>query len=289
MATKVNSGKQGTGVKQSSQKITDMMAKNHNLRSNVNREDARMGQASPPSATAERRKTWTMEDVMEKLESLTVIVMQLRDDGLKAKEMWGRVQAVEQQVETNSLKCEVDKNMLQERIHYLERKEESRDKEARRNNIVIHGITVDRDEGKEKIEEILREQLDVDVGIVEAFPIGKTDRKKNSISVLAKLSSDRDKKTVMKYRHKLNGAEMYITHDRTVREREIQRKIMRIADEEERNGKIVRVGYRKLQVNETHYVWKDNDGLIEAPSGRGPSGSSREPTHSSQRMPYRRS
>lgn len=62
----------------------------------------------------------------------------------------------------------------------------------------------------------------------------------------------------------LRGSNIYINHDRTAREREIQRKIYQIAREKEAGGDKVRMGFKSLRVNDKQLVWIEGKGLIES-------------------------
>lgn len=53
-----------------------------------------------------------------------------------------------------------------------------------------------------------------------------------------------DKEEVIKNKHKLKGTQIYLDHDLTKTENEIQKKLREIAKNE--RGKAVNVGYKKI-------------------------------------------
>lgn len=59
------------------------------------------------------------------------------------------------------------------------------------------------------------------------------------------------KKTILK------GKNLFIDNDLTKKERDIQNNIMDLTSAERRKGTRVKVGYRKVQINDQFYVWKD--------------------------------
>lgn len=66
----------------------------------------------------------------------------------------------------------------------------------------------------------------------------------------------------MKMKKKLYGKQLFIDHDLTHEERDVQAKIRTRAKEEKANGNQVKVGYKKMVVNGTKWVWgKDKSEL----------------------------
>lgn len=66
----------------------------------------------------------------------------------------------------------------------------------------------------------------------------------------------------MKERYKLDDSDLYITADRTIKERETQKKIMAFASEEEQKGSRVKVRHLKLTINGETKVWQEGVGLV---------------------------
>ena len=61
----------------------------------------------------------------------------------------------------------------------------------------------------------------------------------------------------------LKGSSVYISHDRTKRERDIQRSVMNYVNEIKNLGKKVRYGFDWCIVDGVKKEWKEGKGLVE--------------------------
>lgn len=72
------------------------------------------------------------------------------------------------------------------------------------------------------------------------------------------------KSGVMQNKNRLKGSRIYLEHDYTTEERNIQNETKKIAKTEKDKGKKVKMGYRKLFVDGKSYVWSNADqGVVE--------------------------
>lgn len=62
----------------------------------------------------------------------------------------------------------------------------------------------------------------------------------------------------------LRGSNIFINHDRTARERDIQRKIYKIAKDKEAEGARVKIGFKSLRIDDKQMVWRKGEGLVES-------------------------
>lgn len=72
-----------------------------------------------------------------------------------------------------------------------------------------------------------------------------------------RLSSEEQKREVMKKKRRLKGGKMRITDDLTWRERKIKWKLEEIARSEEGRGKKVWVSYGKIRIGEEWWIWDE--------------------------------
>lgn len=84
---------------------------------------------------------------------------------------------------------------------------------------------------------------------------------------LVELNSKEDKMTVMENKRKLRDIKdrkIFINNDMTFAERDIARRIRKIAQEERSKGNNVQYGYHKVTVNGKQYRWnRQKDSLEE--------------------------
>lgn len=154
-----------------------------------------------------------------------------------------------------------EKSELESRIKTLENMEESRQKRERRNNVTIRGLATQSKDVKTEVDGLLHDKLGVDAKVARSSII-KT--KKGQQLIVVNFDSFDDKIKVMKNKKKLAGSDIYISNDRTKKEREIQASLMKIADEEKVAGKEVKVSYRKITVDGVTWTWNDKKGLVES-------------------------
>ncbi|GLV33195.1 hypothetical protein CBL_20075 [Carabus blaptoides fortunei] len=60
---------------------------------------------------------------------------------------------------------------------------------------------------------------------------------------------------ILKNKNKLKGSKIYIDNDLTIKDREIQLKLKRMADQKREKGNRTKVTCKKIQINEKWFVW----------------------------------
>lgn len=155
------------------------------------------------------------------------------------------------QKEIDNLKDE--KINLNIRITQLERAIERDDKQKRKENIIIKGSQFKEENLKEEITQYLKEKLEIEVEIIEAYPIGKGANR----NILAKLKNFNQKLNILKNKKKLQNEKVYIQSDFTEHEREVQRILRDMAKEHREQGNNVRIGYFYIIINKVRYDWDD--------------------------------
>ena len=199
--------------------------------------------------------------VKNELEELRKDNRELRDEWKRRDEIWenerkemrGRIEVME------AKKDQAER--LTERLEGLERKEEAREKRERRNNITLRGEDLPRKETpKDTVEYVLRHELQVEAEIEEAYWVGRGEKRG---LLIAKLKSWQQKRAVMLKKSTLKDKRLFIDNDLTKKEREIQKNIKDIAKAEREQGAKVKVGYRKVKINDKTFIWKEDGGLKE--------------------------
>lgn len=137
-----------------------------------------------------------------------------------------------------------EKKEMNDRIKSLEMSNEKSDRERRKKNIVISGVTFNETNCKGESSEFLKEKLNIDVCVKRAHSI----KTKNSSLTIISLESWEQKMEVMKKKKELERG-IYVEDDLTQKEREIQKWLRDIAKEERNKGKDARVGYMKLYID----------------------------------------
>ena len=145
-----------------------------------------------------------------------------------------------------------------EEVVEIKRRVELQDRRERRNNLTIRGVEREGIRGKEGVERLFTEKLEVQCKIDWVKESGREGRR----MVVARCSSWEEKLQVLKNKYKLKGTDIFIEQDLTWEEREMQRKIVRMAVEERKKGRVVKVGYQKIGVDGEWFDWKVWEGRM---------------------------
>lgn len=156
-------------------------------------------------------------------------------------------------------KWEEEKEELQRRIARLEMDQERRERERRKKNVVIKGISCEKTKIEEGVESFIQEKLGVEVRIERAHAIRVDEGKQIIVATVEKWEMKRQ--IMMKKRDLEKG--IYIDDDLTKREREIQGKIRRITKEEREKGKEVKIGYMKASIEGKWLRWNEKEERLE--------------------------
>lgn len=202
------------------------------------------------------------EEIKEANKELRREMKDLRNEWQEKKIQWDSEKAeIEEKI--NKLVERKDyAKVLEEKLIWLEGKEEMREKRDRRNNIIIKGDEIPQGRTpKDTVEEIIRDKVQAEAVIVDAFWI----RKRSGGSLLVgKVQNWEQKREIMLKKRNLKDIKLYIENDLTVKEREVQRDIAEVARAERAEGRKVKIGYRKIKIDNKVFRWDDQKGLVEA-------------------------
>ncbi|KYM96706.1 hypothetical protein ALC62_12627, partial [Cyphomyrmex costatus] len=213
----------------------------------------------------EREKKWReeeedMEKRMNQLEKKMEeheVVMKKREEGRepdgggeKDKESWAREE---------------------DRMGKIEKKIEMREREERRKNIIIKGLEGKTSDVHVEAERVLREILQLKVGIEEVKEVGSRREGGRRMAVV-KLCSKEAKREVMMKKNKLKGRIERIEDDWTWKERKMQFNLRRIAEEMEKCGKRTRVAYGRIWIDGRWRRWNEDGERLEGAGRHGEGG-----------------
>lgn len=181
-------------------------------------------------------KVEKLEKMIKEMECKVEVIEKEKEESRKNKmERKGKIgdSNTTREAEDNRERMEIKKELME-----IKRRLQEKEKRDRRNNIVIKGL-----ENKEKsIEKMAREFLEKEFGIKKG--VGKIDtvgKGKRELAVM-ELKDWETKQKIMREKGKLGERKIYIDHDLTKEEREVQR--IERAREERIKGKKVKIGYR---------------------------------------------
>ncbi|CAL1671879.1 unnamed protein product [Lasius platythorax] len=140
-----------------------------------------------------------------------------------------------------------------EEVRKIKKAMEDREKKERRNNLIIKGLKKEKKNIYETTREFLEKKFGVIEGVKRIQAVGKEGRE----MIIVEMNSWEEKEGIMKVKKKLGSRRVYIDHDLTMEEREVQRKLRERAREEKMEGRRVKVEYRKIEIQRKLYVWSE--------------------------------
>lgn len=152
-------------------------------------------------------------------------------------------------------------NQLQNELSNTNKRLQKLEGEKRRRNIVIQGLPIDTDNPnmlKNTVGGFIEKELGVKVKVNDARKLGDK-------TCLVELDNKYEKSKVMQNKMKLNQQKekIYVNDDLTKDEREIQAKIRIMAREQKSKGKITKIGYQRLIVNNELWKWNKEKRQLE--------------------------
>lgn len=222
-------------------------------------ENVEKGKEEVKQANAELRKEMGdfFKDIKGNIDRINEEIQELKNkDKERQKETINiehRLEKLENKKEQNETNSEKQSN-INELLKNMESKIEHLEKEKRKNNIIIIGIEMGKDNSplNKHIEEFIVKKLKIQINIISA---GIINQQKNMI--IATVATWEEKKEIMKNKAKLKEERIYINNDLTIEERNIQKNLVRISKEQKELGKNVKIGYQKLIIEGKTYVWED--------------------------------
>lgn len=149
-----------------------------------------------------------------------------------------------------------EKRALEERIRNLEWINEKKERKNRKNKIVIKGVKWRKEISEREVEKCIEDKLKLKVEIKETNRI--LTREDRSI-VIAEINNWEQKKSIISKKKELEKG-IIIEDDLTKKERKIQQKLREMArGEREKGTSNVKVGYKKIRMEEKWYRWNEKE------------------------------
>ncbi|XP_024882915.1 uncharacterized protein PF11_0207-like [Temnothorax curvispinosus] len=207
----------------------------------------------------ELKESWKAkkERMEKKIEELKERVKELERQGARGK---GRLEEKIEEI-TEKVKERIGRQggkgestgEIGEKVRRLKRIMDKREKKERRNNITIRGLR----KGKSSLKEEAKEFLEKKFGIKKNVKGVQVVSRKVKEVIIVEMEDWEGKETIMKRKRKLFGGNIFINHDLTKEERDVQRLLRERSRKERVKGKKVKVGYRKMYIENEMYVWNE--------------------------------
>lgn len=215
---------------------TKLTSKKENTSGNSYGEDPQQNIASILNKMMDRMETMT-----EEIKSVKEELRKVRREHAETIDAIKEISIMSDEIEGKERRWAEERKYLTERIERLEKTEENRERKEKKLNVVIKGIDIKGE--VEEIQEFMKQKLKVDIKIEDTQVI-KTINSNKIIKV--KLTDWESKMKIRENKKLLKEEKIFIDDDLTFTQREIQRKIIKYAEEQKTLGKRVKVGYRKF-------------------------------------------
>lgn len=170
------------------------------------------------------------------------------------------------QKDMNKMKEEI-KEMKKEVDKCYAKIKEQENKE-RRQNLMIKGLEEGKEEtwkeAQDKVEEMFREKLKIEVNSVSsAQRIGRFNSKsKFPRPVIVKFGKEAERRKILEEKGKLRGTTIFVEEDYPVEIRQIRKKLITEATNRRKEGQKAFVKYNKLIIDEETYKWDEENQTI---------------------------
>lgn len=178
----------------------------------------------------------------------------------RIKESWKKKRRRRRKWRTES-GGEVEKKVME-----IERKMEMREREEKKQNVIIRGLEVKQGTRIEAVEGILKD-IGARVNVEDVKRIGG-DKEEGREMVRVKLSNEEQRGEVMRMKKNLKGRKERIAEDWTWKKRKMRWKMEVIAREEEKKGVNVWIGYGKMRIGEKWWRWDESEEVLVDGSGK---------------------
>jgi outer membrane murein-binding lipoprotein Lpp len=216
----------------------------------------------------------TLNDVMAKLMGmdgkLDTVSNEVRDikskfDALE-QEMGQLRQDCQELSDENDALRQTNKE-LTDRVDNLEKKVDDLEGRSRRNNVLFYGLDKEENETsadcEARVRELLTDKLELSRD-VEFDRVHRVGSKPNS-PLIARCVFFKDKVEILKSKSKLQGTNIFIGEDFSMRVRTVRKKLAAIKKDMKTDGQKVTMVYDHLIVNgKKMYLSEDGEGLVPA-------------------------
>lgn len=216
----------------------------------------------------EIKKSLQTEIQQMRAENIT-IMQEIRENNSNLRTTMEETRQEVENLKKSGNELRAEKEDLKLKMKILENKVEYQEKNKIKNNIVIKGISVQNDNIERQIQDFLKHNLNVEAIITEAYKIGNSINQGKTNTVVATIKNWTQKQEIMKNKNKLGATKIFIEHELTRSERGIQNNIKDRAREEKQKGNVVKIGYKKIKIENNWYNWdNEKETLIKVTSSK---------------------
>lgn len=234
--------------------------------------------AKSPNATPSPPAKVRKQDEMEKLMKDVKLMMKKVDDDMLMRQEEAKKEKIERKEDMMKLEglltahresWEAEKKVLLERQDKLEDRLDRLEKAERKNNIIVSNYKPREAESRKlakEIEGMLSKKIGEPVRVESAYSF-KTALGERQV---VRMGDFEDKLTVMKNKKKFfeekesKKLPIYVDDDLTTEERKIQKKARDFARIQREEGKVVKIGYKKVYVAGVEMRWTNEEtGFVE--------------------------
>lgn len=142
---------------------------------------------------------------------------------------------------------------MKQKLNYLDNVAEKNERLLRKNNIIIKGLTIQKDNLLKQINNFIETHFKLSNIVQEAYIIGQ---QRDVVKV--KLNSSESKAIILRNKFTaLKNSNIYVEADLTPKEAQIAKKLRDIAKHKKSNGANVKVYSSKLLINNQWWIWND--------------------------------
>lgn len=196
-----------------------------------------------------------IEEQIEELTSLVKnVAKELQEIRMENAEWKKEMKELREEVQQTSQRWKKKVEKLESKIGELEEKWERKERQEKKNNLVIKGLKVNEDKVKPEVEEFVKKEIGVEVRFSKVRVVGK-ERK----IIIATTNTWEEKQCILEKKSRLRSRQgtrkIFIDNDKTEQDLRIQAYISDWAKEHREEGRSVKMGYRKMQVDGKMWYW----------------------------------
>ena len=143
---------------------------------------------------------------------------------------------------------------------------ERREREERKKNVIITKVVVEGTVKQTVAKRMERMGVKGAINRIRELGRGRTERREMTIEVT--MGDMEGKREVTREKTKLRGRRERIEEDLTCKERRMQWRLQEIAQRAEKNGRWVKVGYGKVEINGNTFFWDEENEILRDFRGR---------------------
>lgn len=196
-----------------------------------------------------------LDKMMEMMQVLMQDIKEIKIEQRSYQEEMKKIKEENAEIKKQNEELRTELKTIHSRLEYM-------DRDKRRHNIVVTGLTLDniqQDMIEVEMKSFFRKNMEIEPKMKEIKKIGPKVH-------LIELEDGCEKREVMRNKAKLKNyrrEKVFIMDDLTKKQRDIQRKLGKIAREEREKGKTVKEAFQKLFIDNIQYRWNDENECIE--------------------------